>query len=342
MNELGTTVALNHLRFHAYHGVLPQEKQVGGSYDVSIRLQIREAQDAVLHDKLSGTVNYAEVYEEIKSIMSQPSQLLEHVAGRILRRIFLQHRQVTQASVTVCKINPPIGADCESASVTLTAKNPWHKPFRLLILDFDGTLADTSAVILATMKKAFDEMQFPEVTDEAIRQTIGLPLRDSIATLGPDGMNDTTLIAAVNTYRHFFEANAKHGTTTFPHVVETLRHLSEHGIKIAIATSRSHASVESLCRDLGLSPYISLYVAENDVTQKKPHPEAVLRILSEFSVAADETLVVGDTAYDILMGFAAHCPTCGVTYDNHSQAQLAAAGADATIDKFAYLENFFV
>ena len=82
-----------------------------------------------------------------------------------------------------------------------------------------------------------------------------------------------------------------------------------------------------------------MIVSANDVQRHKPHPEPVLLILQQLGIPAEETLVVGDASYDILMGNAAGCRTCGVTYGNQSAADLNAAGADYLINDFASLAS---
>lgn len=128
-------VQLNGLRFYAYHGVLPQERTVGGWYTVDVRLSLlADGQSlaatsssaaapaaAIMDDDLRATVNYAEVYALIGSVMAQPSALIEHVAGRILSGVFAEFPLVQAACVIVRKDNPPMGADCAGCSVTLSA-----------------------------------------------------------------------------------------------------------------------------------------------------------------------------------------------------------------------------
>ena len=122
MQLLSTTVTLDDIRCYAYHGVLDQERIVGGDYTVSLRLTLSDASQAVWHDQLEGTVNYAEAYELVRRVMSQPSALLEHVAGRLLQALFDTFPLVAEAEVQVRKVNPPMGADCNGASVVLRAK----------------------------------------------------------------------------------------------------------------------------------------------------------------------------------------------------------------------------
>ena len=114
------TIRLRQMEFYAQHGVLPQERVVGGRYVVDITLEVRMDEAALLHDCLEGTVNYAEVYEVVREEMDVPSKLLEHVATRILKAVMKNFSLVQRASVNVCKVNPPMRAVCQGASVELT------------------------------------------------------------------------------------------------------------------------------------------------------------------------------------------------------------------------------
>ena len=100
-------IRLNDLHFYAYHGVLSQERVVGGRFTLQILL--------VLAPSLT------DVYELAKEVMSQPSQLLEHVAARLLQQLFRHFPQVQRATVEVQKDNPPMGADLRGCSVRLSA-----------------------------------------------------------------------------------------------------------------------------------------------------------------------------------------------------------------------------
>jgi dihydroneopterin aldolase len=111
-------VCLNGLRFHANHGVLPQERVTGGEYVVSIRAKYL-FDKAVQSDDVADTLNYAEMFEIINKEMQTPSCLLEHVAGRIGGSIMEKMPMIEALDVTLEKLNPPMGADIRSASVEL-------------------------------------------------------------------------------------------------------------------------------------------------------------------------------------------------------------------------------
>ena len=107
---------LRDVRFQAFHGVLPQERKVGGDYLLNLRVGYPIAQ-AIADDDVNSTLNYAELYEIVKREMQVPSNLLEHVAGRIAKAVENTFPQVTSIDLTLIKENPPIGADSRGAGV---------------------------------------------------------------------------------------------------------------------------------------------------------------------------------------------------------------------------------
>ncbi|MGN0069457.1 MAG: dihydroneopterin aldolase [Prevotella sp.] len=111
-------IYLKDLRFHAYHGVLPQETVIGNDYTLDIRLKCPVMQ-AACSDNVEDTVNYASVYRCAAEEMAVPSKLLENVGARIAKRIFKDFPAVSAIELSLTKLNPPIGADCKGAGVEL-------------------------------------------------------------------------------------------------------------------------------------------------------------------------------------------------------------------------------
>lgn len=111
-------ISLNRLRFHARHGVLPQERVTGGEFIVSVRAKYL-FDKALESDNVDDTINYAEIFEIINKEMLTPSCLLEHLAGRIGRSIFNRMPMIESLDITVEKTNPPMGADSDGAAVEL-------------------------------------------------------------------------------------------------------------------------------------------------------------------------------------------------------------------------------
>lgn len=205
-----------------------------------------------------------------------------------------------------------------------------------IIFDFDGTLLDTAPLILATMRATFEKMGLPARTEAECRSTIGLRLVDIPARLFPEHQGIGEEYAA--TYRSIFnELQASFAPTMFPYVAETLAGLSYKGISMAVASSRSHRSLVELLEQAELSQYFSSIIGGDDVERGKPNPDPVLTIFKQTGWTGEETLVVGDADVDILMGKAADCTTCGVTYGNGTLTELQNAGADHIIECFSEL-----
>ena len=111
-------VILRNVRFHAFHGVMPQERQVGGDFLLTLRVGYPLAK-AMESDEVGDTLNYASLYALVNQEMDQPSQLLEHVAGRIAKAVMNAFPAVTSVDLELTKQNPPMGADCDGATVEM-------------------------------------------------------------------------------------------------------------------------------------------------------------------------------------------------------------------------------
>ena len=115
-----TCIQLHNLEFYAYHGLLPQERVVGGHYRVDVELSLTPPLRALTEDVIDDTVNYAEVYALIRQQMEQPVNLLEHLAHRITHGLYAQFPQIQAVKLSVTKVTPPIsGIACEGASFCL-------------------------------------------------------------------------------------------------------------------------------------------------------------------------------------------------------------------------------
>jgi len=111
-------VMLRNVRFYARHGVLPQERQVGADFLLSLRVGYPLGQ-AIESDEVGDTLNYATLFDMVQREMDVPSQLLEHVAGRIAKAIVAVFPEVTSVDLELIKRNPPMGADCDGAGVEI-------------------------------------------------------------------------------------------------------------------------------------------------------------------------------------------------------------------------------
>lgn len=203
-----------------------------------------------------------------------------------------------------------------------------------VILDFDGTIADTKSLIVSTMQQTLSVLGLPARSDEACASMIGLPLRQTFTDLIP--MDDETADLCDKTYRELFMQNNKPGIVKlFPRVKETIAELYAMGIIITVASSRGRDTLVSFLDEMGLMMYISKVVSSQDVEQAKPAPDMVYVIMEHSEAEKEDVLMVGDTVFDIDMGKNAGVKTCGVTYGNGKIDELS--HADYIINDFAQL-----
>lgn len=113
-------ISLHKIALYAYHGCLEQEKIVGNNYEIDINVWI-DVTNAVESDDVADTVNYATMYEIVKQEMMIPSNLLEHVAGRIIKSIKREFPQIQMVEIRIAKMPPPISGKISAASVTIKA-----------------------------------------------------------------------------------------------------------------------------------------------------------------------------------------------------------------------------
>lgn len=111
-----STIFVNDIQLHAYHGVMPQEQLTGNDYLVSVSAQY-PIDKAIITDDVQHTLNYAMVYDIVKEEMGISSKLVEHVAGRIAQHLMKQFAEISAVRVRVTKLNPPMGAQCAGAGV---------------------------------------------------------------------------------------------------------------------------------------------------------------------------------------------------------------------------------
>ena len=212
---------------------------------------------------------------------------------------------------------------------------------KLIIFDFDGTLADTEALITQTMQKTIEALHLEPRSREQCRAMIGLPLKETFMRLIP--MTGEMGDRCVDTYSQIFGRDNRPGVVRlFPHVADTLAALYAHSYTLTIATSRHRESLMEFLQGMQIDTYFRYIVTVSDVAQAKPHPDMVLQTMEYLSIAPADTLMVGDAVYDIQMGHNAGVHTCGVTYGNGTRADMVACQADHIIDDFGQLGSLLL
>jgi phosphoglycolate phosphatase len=202
---------------------------------------------------------------------------------------------------------------------------------RLALFDCDGTLADSQHHIVSAMDEAFADIGLPPPPAQAVRATIGLSLPGIAARLLPD--HDAALQAAlVEAYRtRYFTARSMAGAAPEPlydGIADVITALGDAGWLLGIATGKSMRGLTRLLAAHGLSDrFVTLQTA--DFHPSKPDPSMCVAAFDETGCAPEDTVVIGDTAYDMAMARAAGALAVGVSWGYHGPAELQGAGAHA-------------
>lgn len=111
-------IDIDNMYFYAYHGCFEEESKIGTHFRVQLRMKV-DTTRAQMSDNIEDTVNYLSVYNTVKREMSKASHLLENVADRIASSVLEEYRPVEYVCVKVSKLNPPLGGQMESVSLTI-------------------------------------------------------------------------------------------------------------------------------------------------------------------------------------------------------------------------------
>lgn len=126
---------------------------------------------------------------------------------------------------------------------------------QLVILDFDGTLADTQPIIIASIQATLRELHLPESTEAECRTIIGLPLAECFTTLCD--VDGAMAERCADVYRRIFDELNTDGTVClFPHVLETIKTLHDRGVRMAICSSRGRPTLEGFVKAFRLENYV--------------------------------------------------------------------------------------
>lgn len=213
--------------------------------------------------------------------------------------------------------------------------------FDLLIFDWDGTLADSAAEIVAGMQRAIVELKLPPRTDLQIRELIGLGFSDAMSRLFPEFAPEDVQ-KALEQYRRWIVAGGAPGhgpaeAPLFEGTLDALRGLHASGYRLAVATGKSRYSLK---RSLVQHPEVDALLSSSrcaDETASKPDPRMLFEILEEEEIAVERALMIGDTEFDVAMARACGMPALGVSCGAHEGERLLRAGAQALVEQVRYL-----
>ncbi|MEJ2310446.1 MAG: HAD-IA family hydrolase [Gammaproteobacteria bacterium] len=209
--------------------------------------------------------------------------------------------------------------------------------YQLLVFDWDGTLMDSEAKIVACLQAAAAEVRVAVPAEAEARQVIGLGLHEAVKSLFPSADEETRKRLA-EAYRDHFLVRNRARSRLFPGVPDTLEALADDYL-LAVATGKSRRGLEKELDESGLR---HLFQATRcaDEAFSKPHPRMLEDILEDLGMRAGDALVIGDTEYDMRMAINAGSHALGVSYGVHEPQRLLDSGALATLEAFIEIPDW--
>jgi len=211
---------------------------------------------------------------------------------------------------------------------------------KLAVFDCDGTIVDSQHSIIHSMHAAFTRYGLPKPSRDSIRRVIGLPLAQSFAILAPDESptRHDQLRQAYSDSWHDLHSAEGLSEPLYPGVREVLEILEADGWLLGVATGKSHRGLVMTLEKHGLfDRFITLQTS--DRARGKPHPEMLFNAMNESGAAASNTVMIGDTTYDIEMSVNAKTRAIGVAWGYHSVKELLKSGAEVVLTNFSELPS---
>jgi phosphoglycolate phosphatase len=199
--------------------------------------------------------------------------------------------------------------------------SPAKRRFDLIAFDWDGTLFDSTAIIVRSIQCAVRDVGGSVPSDKDAAYVIGLGLGQALAHAAPDVPKEKYPLLGER-YKHHY-GREQDQITLFPGVLEMLAELKARQYFLTVATGKSRWGLDQALAHVDLK---DLFHASRtaDETAGKPHPRMLHELMAEMGVPPERTLMVGDTTHDLQLAANAGCASVGVNYGAHDASALAA------------------
>ena len=210
--------------------------------------------------------------------------------------------------------------------------------YKLLIFDWDGTLADSIGRIVTAMHIAAQRAGRPERNDEAVKGIIGLGLPEAILTLYPD-MTPEQVVSFRQHYADVYIAMDAQPSPLFAGVKDSLEAFRAEGYRLAVATGKARRGLDRVLKANGWEDFFDITRAA-DESASKPDPLMLNQILAHCDVRPEQALMVGDASFDLLMARNAGIDSVAVGYGAQSMQSLLAYEPRLAIERFTELRTW--
>jgi phosphoglycolate phosphatase len=199
--------------------------------------------------------------------------------------------------------------------------SPRPRRFDLIAFDWDGTLFDSTQVIVRCIQHAVVDVGGAMPTDKAASYVIGMGLMQALAHAAPDVPQEKYPELGAR-YRHHYVAR-QNDLSLFEGVLPLLAELKTRQHLLAVATGKSRRGLDEVLQSVQLKGVFD-GSRTADETAGKPHPLMLQELMSEFGCDPERTLMIGDTTHDLQMALNAGCASVGVSYGAHEPGEFHA------------------
>lgn len=209
--------------------------------------------------------------------------------------------------------------------------------YKVIMLDFDGTIARTIPAIKHAAEKMLN-MHGYEIDPVIVERNFGLALPEAFRCFANDPtIDDETIEQMIKEFNSIYKSECEPLIELFDGVAQTLDTLHKEGVTLLIASNNIRSVLDRLTARLNIAQYFDGIICADDVVNTKPAPDIALLALERYNIKGCETLVVGDSTYDMHMGGGAGCDLCGVSFGSHTPEMLRETGAKYIINNFSEL-----
>ena len=208
-------------------------------------------------------------------------------------------------------------------------------PLKLAVLDCDGTIVDSKTAIVTSMTAAFVNVDMAPPKSEEIVRIVGLNLADAMNVL-LQGQKPEMIPTLVDAYREVAtqrRAGGQWEDPLYPDAKKVIQALNAAGWLLGVATGKSKRGLDAVFGTHEIGHHF-VTAQTSDIGPGKPAPDMLYRALRETGVEAHNTVMIGDTTFDMEMAMNAGVPAIGVSWGYHSEAELLAAGARIIVHGF--------
>lgn len=212
-----------------------------------------------------------------------------------------------------------------------------ERRYDLLVFDWDGTLMDSTAMIVMAIQAASRDLALPVPSAAQARQVIGLGLNEALSRAVPD-LAPADYGRMVARYRHHYLAR-DHELVLFEGVAAMLSALVDAGHALAVATGKSRQGLDRALDHCGMRQFFRA-TRTADETFSKPHPAMLEELMDELMCEPERTLMIGDTTHDLQMARNAGTDAVGVSFGAHPLVALEAEAPRAVVHSIEELETW--